>query len=56
MNCKHTRKDKSARKYSEEHDTYYCEQCNKWLEPKCNDSAYCGFCPDRPDKPINKPK
>ena len=40
----------SERKYFQRHDAYYCELCNKWLEPTCDDPD-CWFCPDRPEKP-----
>lgn len=37
-------------KYSEKYDSYYCIDCNRWIEPKCSDPN-CEFCKDRPDKP-----
>ena len=33
------------------HDAYYCTGCGEWVEAVCGDSD-CGFCKDRPDKPI----
>ena len=33
--------------YSAEYDTYYCEDCNKWLEDTCSDRN-CHFCNNRP--------
>lgn len=38
------------RTYSERYDNYYCETCDKWLEPKCSDET-CVFCKERPEKP-----
>ena len=40
----------SERQYSVKYDAYYCELCNKWLEPSC-EAADCEFCAIRPDKP-----
>ena len=44
--------------YSEGYDTYYCRECNKWLEEKCSD-VYCEYCARRPPTPdvenINQP-
>ena len=42
-----------TQKYSVEYDTYYCEECNKWLEDTCDDRE-CLFCPSRPLTPVNK--
>jgi hypothetical protein len=42
---------------NEQWDSYYCEACNKWLEPKCTPHPEepfegCAFhCWDRPEKP-----
>lgn len=36
--------------YSTNHDAYYCDSCNIWMELKC-DSPECTFCNDRPEKP-----
>lgn len=36
--------------YSEEYDSYYCADCNKWLENTCNDPD-CDFCQRRPNLP-----
>ena len=41
---------KEIKKYSAEHDAYYCSYCNVWLEHKCKDKK-CQFCKDRPWKP-----
>lgn len=38
------------KKYSDEYDAYYCEECNTWLESKCDDPT-CEFCTVRPEKP-----
>jgi len=35
------------------YDSYYCEYCNKWLEPECSCKSHgdnCSFS-DRPSKP-----
>ena len=37
--------------YSEEYDSFYCPDCNRWLDEKCADPN-CEFCSVRPDKPI----
>jgi len=42
--------------YNEKYDSYYCVECNRWLEEKCkcNETENdCEFFPNRPDKPIN---
>jgi len=41
--------------YSEDFDTFYCEQCNLWLEERCVDPL-CDICPGRPIRPIKKNK
>jgi hypothetical protein len=46
-NCNETKQ------YSEQYDTYYCRECNKWLEDICNDRE-CLFCNTRPLKPVNE--
>lgn len=38
-------------KYSEEHDAYYNQTTNKWIEPKCDDPA-CEYCTTRPERPV----
>jgi hypothetical protein len=43
-NCPH------PRSYSQKHDAYYCEKCDKWLEGNCRDPE-CEFCRDRPERP-----
>ena len=43
-NCEQTKK------YSEQYDTYYCSECNTWLEDICNDRS-CIYCNARPLKP-----
>lgn len=37
--------------YHEEFDTYFCPECNCWLEAKCSDST-CSFCSSRPKQPL----
>lgn len=39
--------------YSNKYDAYYCELCNEWLEPKCEDPE-CEFCNTRPNKPSQR--
>ena len=39
--------------YSSKHDSYYCKECNIWLEEKCNDFK-CEYCNKRPNNPIQK--
>lgn len=39
---------------NEQHDTYYCKECDEWLEPRCK-STECGFCVMRPEKPSQVP-
>lgn len=36
--------------YSQRHDAKYCNNCNTWLAPKCDDSS-CFYCSTRPDNP-----
>lgn len=36
--------------YSEKWDCYFCNECNIWLEDKCNDPD-CEYCVGRPPKP-----
>ena len=38
-------------KYSEKYDSYYCKECNKWLEGPCHNKS-CDICSKRPNKPI----
>ena len=38
-------------KYSNKHDSYYCDKCNEWLEEQCSDE-YCNKCKSRPEKPM----
>lgn len=47
FNCEHAL---SGQSYSKKHDSYYCEECDKWLEKSCKDKA-CDFCGERPAKP-----
>ena len=41
--------------YSEKFDTFYCAECNIWLEEKCVDPL-CEACATRPIRPIRKTK
>lgn len=43
-NCDH------QRSYSEQYDSYYCKQCDKWFENKCGEPE-CEFCKNRPKNP-----
>ena len=36
--------------YAECYDSYYCPDCNIWLDEKCTD-ATCKFCSTRPEFP-----
>ena len=38
------------KEYSKKHDAYYCPECGKWLEYKCQDDS-CEFCACRSDVP-----
>lgn len=37
-------------KYETVYDTFYCEQCDIWLESTCPIED-CSFCSSRPEKP-----
>lgn len=38
--------------YNEEYDSYYCNLCNRWLEPMCKCGGNdCEFFPNRPVNP-----
>lgn len=37
--------------HSEQHDAYYCSNCNCWLEDKCFDDC-CEYCNGRPEFPL----
>lgn len=39
--------------YAECYDSYYCPDCNSWLDEKCTD-ATCEFCSRRPELPKDK--
>ena len=39
-------------RYNEKYDSYYCPQCNEWIESKCGDES-CEFCKDRPEGPFS---
>jgi len=39
--------------YYEKYDSYFCEDCNVWLEDTC-EGLDCRFCVSRPDKPCGE--
>jgi hypothetical protein len=39
------------RTFSDVYDSYYCQNCNMWLEDLCPDED-CGYCKNRPEKPL----
>ena len=41
-----------TRIYYENYDSFFCPQCNVWLESVCSDLT-CDFCRSRPTKPLN---
>lgn len=54
MNKKEQHKQDTGHKakYCDENDSYYCAQCNIWLEEQCSDIE-CNFCASRSDVPLN---
>ena len=36
--------------YCSDHDAFYCNTCDIWLEKQCSDE-YCQDCSSRPEKP-----
>jgi hypothetical protein len=40
----------APKNYSEEHDCYYCQPCNIWVEDQCDDPT-CEYCINRPTTP-----
>ena len=36
--------------YNDEFDSYYCDDCGEWVEPRCSDLE-CQFCSVRPPFP-----
>jgi methionyl-tRNA synthetase len=36
--------------YHSQHDTFYCENCDQWLEDTCGDAG-CPYCTGRPSRP-----
>ena len=38
------------RQYDSGRDAYWCQACNRWLEPKCGDKT-CDYCTHRPKTP-----
>lgn len=43
-NCAH------PRSYSQKYDSYFCADCDRWVEGRCSDPD-CEFCKNRPEKP-----
>jgi len=43
----------SASEYNMDYDSYYCADCNIWLETLCG-SEDCMFCKNRPERPLLK--
>ena len=41
----------NPRVYASEFDTYFCPQCNVWLEKACGDPT-CEYCRSRPSHPV----
>lgn len=37
--------------YNMKYDSYFCSDCNIWLEPPCDDND-CTYCKNRPDRPL----
>lgn len=37
--------------YFDDYDSYFCPNCNVWLESQCSDPT-CEFCSERPNKPL----
>lgn len=37
--------------YYDDYDSYFCPQCNIWLESVCSDKK-CEFCRNRPSEPL----
>ena len=43
-------KCKLSRIYSDKYDSYFCMNCDVWIESKCKD-LNCDYCSERPAKP-----
>ena len=43
-------KCRAIKTYSDMYDSYYCGQCNEWLEDICTDRE-CFYCNNRPLTP-----
>jgi hypothetical protein len=41
----------APRVYHEKNDAYFCPQCNRWLEGRCEEPT-CEFCPGPPGTPL----
>jgi hypothetical protein len=41
--------------YSDKYDSYFCANCNEWLESACRDTT-CEYCRKRPSKPLDNLK
>ena len=50
--CMRCEKCDATPRYNEKYDSYYCPQCNEWIESKCGDES-CEFCKDRPERPFS---
>lgn len=41
----------TKRIYADDHDAFFCPQCNLWLDQACGD-ALCSYCSKRPAVPL----
>jgi hypothetical protein len=41
--------------YHAKHDTFYCYECDQWLEGQCEEGT-CIYCQDRPERPSEAAK
>ena len=39
--------------YYDDFDTYFCPECNSWMESACSDPT-CGYCSNRPETPLSQ--
>ena len=39
--------------YYDDFDTYFCPECNSWMESACSDST-CRYCSNRPETPLSQ--
>jgi hypothetical protein len=42
---------RSNQVYFDDYDSYFCPECNYWIEKKCGD-PHCDYCSNRPYKPL----